>query len=476
VETRDDCFFEGAWDGPLEAYRFDQAIALFGSGGRLADDAILFASPSHLYERLHSIRVGEELYISNSLAFLLAQAEKELDINYPHYFFDFLEYYRNGIRITKKRIRIQDQRYVELHDCGNFMVKPDLTITRFEKNVDAPPSDFNDYVAFMERTVKSISTNAVHPARKPAYRPVTMISQGYDSTAASVFASRAGCREAVTFRKSHGKDDDAYVDDSGTAIAAYLGLQTTEYERHDFRKLSGLPTAEFYLNPFDMHESLAVMEDQLVGALLMTGNSGDYVWDKTKESGLPLLQRPVAQILTTGNTMTEFRLRVGFIHLPVPSCGVLNTPFIHRITLSPEMTPWTLGGEYDRPIARRIAEEAGIPRELFGQRKIGGPWLPPEFKLAPADERDFLKFYQANVNKHASSGQQAMGRRDKKKRGSLHRLRSLKRFLLPSARRLIRSFVGYRLEPRWRSKNLYKFHWGFERTKERYQSALNQHR
>jgi len=42
------------------------------------------------------------------------------------------------------------------------------------------------------------------------------------------------------------------------------------------------------------------------------------------------------------------------------------------------MDLWSVGGGYDRPIARRIAEEAGIPRHLFGQIKKGGPRRGPE--------------------------------------------------------------------------------------------------
>ena len=33
------------------------------------------------------------------------------------------------------------------------------------------------------------------------------------------------------------------------------------------------------------------------------------------------------------------------------------------------MAPWRRGGTYDRPIPRRILEEAGIPPRLFGGRK-----------------------------------------------------------------------------------------------------------
>ncbi len=34
------------------------------------------------------------------------------------------------------------------------------------------------------------------------------------------------------------------------------------------------------------------------------------------------------------------------------------------------MNPWRVGGGYDKPIARRIAEERGVPRSLFGQTKL----------------------------------------------------------------------------------------------------------
>jgi hypothetical protein len=42
------------------------------------------------------------------------------------------------------------------------------------------------------------------------------------------------------------------------------------------------------------------------------------------------------------------------------------------------MNPWSLGAGYDKPIARRLAEEAGVPRHLFGQAKKGGPRRSPQ--------------------------------------------------------------------------------------------------
>jgi len=475
VETREDCFFEGAWDGPFEAYRFDEATMLAGSGSRVVDGAILFASPGHMAERLYAVSVGDTLYVSNSFTFLLTQAGQKLDIHYPNYFFDFLYYHQTGIRMTKKPIRLEGGRYAYRHDCCNILVKPDLTITRIEKNPSDPPRDYSDYVAFLERSIKAICKNAMHPARQQAYRPVTTISQGYDSTAVSALAARAGCREAVTFLKS--VSDEGYVDDSGTIIAGYLGLQTTEYERLDFNTLPGLPTAEFYLNPFGVTEALVVMEDQFVGSLLMTGIFGDYVWGTNRQSGLPLLQEPNTDFLNPAVIWTDFRLRVGFIQLPAPACGAMHRPAIQRITRSKEMTPWSLGGKYDRPIARRIVEEAGVPRGLFGQHKSrGAPWSPRGFSLSsPAGDRDFESFYLAKVpgiaGRHSSTGE----RQDVRKR-KINWQRHLRKLLRRFPVRIRRTLGWYRLDPRWGSKHLYRFHWGFERTQERYQSALNQKR
>ena len=475
VETRDDCFFEGAWNGPYETYRFDEATMLAGSGGRVLDGAILFASSGHMADRLYALTLGDELYVSNSFTFLLTQAGQKLDIHYPNYFFDFLYHHQCGIRVTKKPIRIQGRRFVYRHDCCNILVKPNLAITRIEKNPSDPPEDYSDYVAFLEQTVRSICENAVHPARQQTYRPLTTISQGYDSTAASVFAARAGCREAVTFLKSI--SNDGYVDDSGTVIAGYLGLETTEYERLDFNKLPGLPTAEFYQNPFGVTEALAVMQDQFCGSLLMTGIFGDYVWSTDRQSGLPLLQEPNTDFLNPAVIWTDFRLRVGFLHLPAPACGAIHRPAIQRITQSKEMAPWSLGGDYDRPIARRILEEAGVPRELFGQHKSrGAPWSSRGFSLSStAGDRDFEAFYLTRVagtTARCSSAQDHQNARRRK----INRQRPLRKLLRRLPVRVRRALMWDRLDPRWASPHLYRFHWGFERTRERYQSALSQSR
>jgi len=56
-----------------------------------------------------------------------------------------------------------------------------------------------------------------------------------------------------------------------------------------------------------------------------------------------------------------------------------------------------LGNSYDRPIPRRIAEEAGVPRDLFGQTKVGSVVLFPSPSL-PYGRELREKFLEYLVN------------------------------------------------------------------------------
>ena len=378
VETREDCFFEGAWDGPFEEGRFDQAETFAGSGGRIIDDGIVFSGPSHTFERLFAIRAGDEFHLSNSLAFVLAASGERLDPDYRHYYVNFLDFNRDGIRTKQKRLRLEGPRCMELHDCCNVMVEPDLTTTRLERALGPPPRNYSGYFSFLTRTLEGVLANAAHSNRRQTYQPVTQLSQGYDSVAVSALASRAGCRESVSFRKSNSVR--GYEHDSGREIARYLELRLTEFERTDYHKLGEQRGDEFYIEPDGIDRYMVLMEPQLSGSVLLTGRFGERLWEIEKfrrfglpgDTGNPDFQLPTGFRLG-GCSMGEFRLRTGFLHFPVPCAGGLHAPAIRAISESEEMKPWSVGGGYDRPIARRIAEEAGVPRHLFGQLKKGGP-------------------------------------------------------------------------------------------------------
>jgi hypothetical protein len=105
----------------------------------------------------------------------------------------------------------------------------------------------------------------------------------------------------------------------------------------------------------------------LCGRVLVTGNGGDYVWDMNPES----VSTDLAHDEYAGLSLTEFRLHCGFVHFPLPYMGMPQVADICRISQSPEMSQWHIGGSYSRPICRRVLEERGVPREVFGIRKTG---------------------------------------------------------------------------------------------------------
>lgn len=372
VETWARGFVEGAWDARFADRGFDRAAVLAGSGGRLAGAGLRLATPTHLYERLQSLRVGDELLVSNSLAFLLALSGDRLDPDHPHYYLDLLGHHRSGIRDPHKRLRLAAGRFVDLHDACNLDVGADLDLQRREKPWGSPPESCDDYIALLEETVGRVVDNADDSHRRWRYRPVAMVSQGYDSTAVAALARKAGCREAATFLCSD--SEDGYVDDRGDAVATALDFARLEvYERNDAPLCADFREEEFYLEPWGVDRGMAVMAAQLEGALLLSGRSAEPVWTRglPRRWGLPDLQHRLN--ITPGCALGELRLRTGFLHFAPATIALVHAPVIHAWHASRELRPWSIGGDYDKPIARRIAEEAGVPRELFGWRKKGGP-------------------------------------------------------------------------------------------------------
>ncbi len=436
VEIFPNAFVEGAWDAPFAALGFDCSAALAGSGGRLTRDGLLFASPANMYERLHSVRIDDALVVSNSLAFVLALSGSRLDPSYQRYYSDLLDHYRCGIRSTLKYLQLAGGRRVALHDCCNLLVTPDLELRRVEKAWGPPPRSYADYVRHLEATLGRVIANATGPERRWRYRPLVMLSQGYDTTAVAALASRFACREAVTFRRS--KSDAGYADDSGEAIGQCLGYDVTAYERNDYERMPGHRPEEFYLEPWGVDRTMVAMEGQLPGALLLSGRSAETVWSRAQPGrwGLPDLQHPID--LTPGCALGELRLRLGFLQFAPATVAAIHAPVIHAWNVAPELRPWSIGGYYDKPIARRIAEEAGVPRHLFGQEKKGGP--DPAQDPAAARSGWFHRWYE----------------------------RAMRR---PRSRAIILRLLGNRLHPHWR-QGARDIQVAVDRMIERYREAL----
>jgi hypothetical protein len=199
--------------------------------------------------------------------------------------------------------------------------------------------------------------NAVDSARRHRVVPVTAISSGYDSVAISVIAREAGCRQAFNIADSSSLWRGS---DSGALIAKRLNLDCRVYRQKDRNypdEVSTIGAAGRFgavnLTLFDYPEPLS---------LLFTGSYGDKVWDRF----------PHDFSIPSGDSdmfLEEFRLARGVFQTVVPWWAPNNFAQINALGALPEMTPWMLNTSYDRPVPRRISEEAGVPREWFGNLK-----------------------------------------------------------------------------------------------------------
>jgi len=192
------------------------------------------------------------------------------------------------------------------------------------------------------------------------------LSGGYDSTATAVLVREAGGHKAVTMLR---RDDDGRLVDYPSAVAIKLGYELQEFERDTWRTRVDLPDAEIAAACTEFIDiPFLALEDELPGKLLFLGYPGDNLWSK----GNFRCYQDIVQTDTCGLGLAEYRLRVGFAMCPTAYIGGTAHPSLFRISNSPEMSAWSVGGAYDRPIPRRIAEEAGIDRTEFATRKYAG--------------------------------------------------------------------------------------------------------
>jgi len=99
------------------------------------------------------------------------------------------------------------------------------------------------------------------------------------------------------------------------------------------------------------------------------GSGGDTIWSHKHLPFSNNLTKTWARGIASISQL-EFRLRVGFQSFSPVYIGARHNDAIQKIQTSEEMKPWSIGGSYDRPIPRRIAELAGVPREQFGIKKV----------------------------------------------------------------------------------------------------------
>lgn len=354
VSVGDNGFFEGCADvteGGLES-----AANVFGSGAVRANGSWVFVTPSHTLESLYVYVSGSGWSVSNSLAFLAARHQ----LVPPPAF-------RYGSRFATLSLGI-DRYESELFRVGegrvfrvaydNLTIGPDGRIQRLRKPLPPPFGSFEEYVAYLTDTLRKALVSAASTGR--GYAPLATCSSGYDSAAAAALAARLGCSEAVTLRHARGD-----LEDSGVRIGEVLGLRVFECERPTAVDGAFASVAEFFATGMGGEDYCYTgFLPTVRGRTLLTGFHGDKIWESSASPNPVLIRGDVS-----GSSLQEFRLANDFLHIPVPMIGARRHPDIARISRDATMAAYQLHNSYDRPIPRRILEEAGVPRALFGMSK-----------------------------------------------------------------------------------------------------------
>ncbi len=373
--------FEGTWIGEGDATGPLRSRMALGSGVFAWDESLIIVPPGHTLEGVYLCRLSDELVASNSLVGLLVAANLELDprVAYPPLFNESVA----GVLHTVIPTRTAP---VEAHCHDHVRVGLDGTTAVVPKELEAPFTSFVDYRARLSAALASAISNA------SSSRPAVTISSGYDGAAVAVLAAELGCSDALTITEGKPVRGSASLKDSGVDVGRKLGLNVAEVERLAYRGRNDLAEAEFLATGFSGEDVvMSGMESHLYrDGMLISAFFGDGMW---------WMHRPPRPTLwrsdQSGSSLGEWRLRTGFIHVPLPYLGAERQREIQALSRSPEMLAWVLGRSYDKPIPRRILEEAGAPRGTFGEVKraasatihVDGPSA-----LAPATEESLTEF------------------------------------------------------------------------------------
>ncbi len=358
VETSDRWFCEAVWNGDFAAGDFDLTDQVFGSGGRIREDGITFVSAGSTVDRLVWAEQDGATFISNSLACLMQRLGAMLDPTFARYqqFFGTIlrgiDDYQPELQTSRGTIHLCY--YRNLWWDGSRLSERDKTETA--SGFDC----FEAYHDYLAGALAGIGKNLADPKRKNPFKYLGTISSGYDSACIATMARAGGLNEVISM--SHCKTG---ASDSGEATAKALGLKLTLVNRDGWRDFD-LPEAAFISSDAkgeDVYFRGAA--EMLSGRVLLTGFQGGKLWEK----GTKLAGRSICRSDRSGLSLTEYRLRAGFIHCPVPFMGARHVDDIVNISNCEAMKPWDFNGAYSKPIPRRIIEEAGVPRTAFGMEK-----------------------------------------------------------------------------------------------------------
>ncbi len=374
VECHRGWFCEAVWDAPFKEGDFDRTDLVFGSGARCRDESIVFVSAGSTVDRLHYSARGERVLVSNSLPCLLEAINAKLEPSFRGYA-EFFETITRGIDNSSANLPLRDGA-VQLVYHHNLNWDGKRLQTKPKPAIQRNFARFENYAGFIQSRLKSIGRNMTSKHRARPWSWLGTVSQGYDSAASSLLARGAGLRHVITFDESR-----PGISDSGSAVAHALGLEATVVNRLAWQARDVLEPLFLVADGQGKEIMLAGAPVELANCVLVTGSAGDTAWSTNPAH----LGSSLARSYHAGLSITEYRLHRGFIQLPVPFMGLRQLSNLVSLSRSAELAPWDVGGPYSRPIPRRLLEEAGVARDLFGITKTGAsirfligqdPWSP----------------------------------------------------------------------------------------------------
>ena len=408
VETSSDFYVEGIWNGAFSTGGFDACESFFGSGAVRRGPDVIFVASSATVDCLYYANRSGRVVCSNSLPLLLSSLGDRLDPRNPSY-----------ARINDSIMAGVDvyERHIPTVAGGVYrLVHHSLVVRAGETSEEPKPlppgfASYKHYYDHLDETLRGMIQNAKDPARRTPLRILTTQSSGYDSTAINAVARRHGIDLALSVTEP--KEKIGYYggkarcgNDSGADICRILGIQMKTIDRRFFEKE---PESEFLYwagthNCLDMnlHEVTRHTGD---GAVLLTGIRGE-IWytensiNSIDAARMSCIDDQVQSWDLGGHGFSEARLHAGYIHAAAPYIGIRCRQDIFDIGNSEEMRPWSIGGTYDRPIARRIGEEAGVPREAFGRTKLASvvEILPPYLPHGKQLRQEFFAFLRKELD------------------------------------------------------------------------------
>ena len=354
VRHNENGLVEGTWVGSPRIETIPDSTAVFGSAIVARGSSLVVVPPSHPLERVYFYRDGRVVVASNSLAAVIQACDLELDPDtlYPTIFVVAADGVRNPtLDVPTNRNSITTGVYY------NFSIAHDGEICVEGRPRETPFSTFEDFRDRATAALRSAVANA------PGYEMAVSLSSGYDSTAVAALAAPVGCRLALSFREGKPVGGGKSAADTGESAARQLGMELETFDRLDYLSRDDLPEAEFLASGMSGEDVVVgAMENSIRGRMLLTGA------EEFRLKGGPRRSALYRGDLSSCS-LTEFRLRVDFVHLPLLFFGASEKFSIIDITDSPAMLPWTMPGLYDKPMQRRLAEEGGVARGTFATVK-----------------------------------------------------------------------------------------------------------